>query len=117
MFFYLLVTQLSLNLSNGEAKPSYGISFLPLILIFAAFYFLIIHPQLKTQKKHKMFIYNLKQGDKVITNSGLYGTIAVVEDKTVMLRISSNVVIKIDKNAIAGYQPEEAQEEKNLSKT
>ncbi len=112
MFSLLIITQI-VTISNGEAKPSFGISLLPLILIFAAFYFLIIHPQIRTQKKHRMFIYNLKQGDKIITNSGLYGTIAAIEEKTVMLRIASNVVIKIDKNAIAGYQPEEITSTKN----
>jgi len=111
--FLFMIGQLSIYASNGDAKPSFGLSLLPLILIFAAFYFLIIHPQLKTQKKHRMFLYNLKPGDKVITNGGVYGTIAGIEEKTVMLRIASNVVIKIDKSAIAGYQPEEIESEKN----
>ena len=65
-------------------------------------YFLIIRPQNKRQSELKSLISTLKTGDKVVTNSGIYGIIAnVKEGSTLILKIADNVKIEIDKSAIA----------------
>ncbi|MBI5026165.1 MAG: preprotein translocase subunit YajC [Nitrospirae bacterium] len=79
-------------------------SFLPLILIFAIFYFLLIRPQAKKAKEHKQMLENLKKGDKVITSGGIYGVIEAIEANTVTLKIAENVKIKIGRNGIAGLR-------------
>jgi len=78
--------------------------FLPLILIMVVFYFLMIMPAQKRQKKTTEMLKNLKNGDKVITNGGIYGTIVGLEDETIQLRIAEQLKIKISRNAIAGLQ-------------
>jgi preprotein translocase subunit YajC len=80
--------------------------FLPLILILVIFYFLMIMPAQKRQKKVNEMLKNLKNGDKVITNGGIYGTIVGLEDDAVQLRIADQVKIKISRSAIAGLQLE-----------
>jgi preprotein translocase subunit YajC len=80
--------------------------FLPLILIMVIFYFLMIMPAQKRQKKVNEMLKNLKNGDKVITNGGIYGTIVGLEDDAVQLRIADQVKIKISRSAIAGLQLE-----------
>ncbi|MEW6097253.1 MAG: preprotein translocase subunit YajC [bacterium] len=83
-------------------------AFLPLIIIFAIFWFLLIRPQQKEKKAHQQMIANLKKGDKVITSSGIYGTIFDVKDKTVLLRIGDkDMKIELLKSAIASKQEEE----------
>ncbi len=83
------------------------VSMLPMIAIVAVFYFLLVMPARKRQKKTDAMINNLKNGDRVITNSGIYGTIAGIKDHTFHLKISDQVKIEIAKNAIAGLQMEE----------
>ena len=78
--------------------------FLPLILIMVVFYFLMIMPAQKRQKKITEMLKNLKNGDKVITNGGIYGTIVGLDDDTIQLRIAEQLKIKISRNAIAGLQ-------------
>jgi len=80
------------------------ISLLPFLVIGVVFYLLVFMPMKKRQKKMEALISALKNGDKVITNSGIYGVIAGVNDKTFILRISEQVKIEISKNAIAGPQ-------------
>ncbi|MDX2030786.1 MAG: preprotein translocase subunit YajC [Blastocatellia bacterium] len=86
---------------------------LPMVLIFVVFYFLIIVPQRKRQRAVDEMLNNLKAGDKVVTNGGLYGqVISVREDKrTVQLRISENPVVRVEvaRSSISGLQdaPEE----------
>lgn len=77
-------------------------SFVPLILIFVIFYFLIIRPQNKKMKEHKELVDNLKSGDKVITNSGIYGVIKSIDKKenTLEVEIAEDVNIKISKNYV-----------------
>ena len=74
------------------------------LLFFAAiiliFYFFMIRPQTKRQKELKNYREALKKGDKVVTAGGLYGRIAEVSDKTVMLEVDQNVRIKVDKGSI-----------------
>ena len=78
-------------------------SFLPLILIFVIFYFLLIRPQSKKAKEHKEMLDNLKKGDKLMTNGGIYGVIEELEDKTMTLQIGVkgvDVRIKVDRGFI-----------------
>jgi preprotein translocase subunit YajC len=92
------------------------VTFIPLLLVFVIFYFLIILPQRKRQRALDAMLDNLKPGDKVVTNGGIYGSIVSVrEDKrTVQLKISENPVIRVEvaRTAISGLQDAPAAEEK-----
>jgi len=74
--------------------------FIPLILIFGVFYFLILRPQQKRQKDQQRFIAELKRGDMVVTQSGIIGTIKTVGDKFVTLEIDQGVSLKILRSQI-----------------
>ena len=78
--------------------------------IMAIFYLLMIRPAQTRQKKVNEMLKNLKTGDKVITNGGIFGTIVGLEDDAVQLRIAEQVKIKISRNAIAGLQAEPPKE-------
>lgn len=80
----------------------------PLLAFFAIFYFLLILPAQRRQKKAAQMLLALKTGDKVITNGGIYGTIAGLDDKdgSVQLRIADQVKIKVARSSVAGMQPE-----------
>lgn len=84
-------------------------SFLPLILIFVIFYFLLIRPQSKKAKEHKQMLENLKKGDKVMTNGGIYGLIEEIDTETVTLKvgIKDDVKIKVNRGYIAGLRTKE----------
>jgi preprotein translocase subunit YajC len=97
-------------LAEVQGQPSGIGMFLPLILIMGIFYFLMIMPAQRRQKKVNQMLKMLKTGDKVITNSGIYGTIVGIEDDAVQLRIAEQVKIKISRNAIAGLQAEPPKE-------
>lgn len=95
--------------ANGAAAPAgmAGLAqFVPLILIFIVFYFLLIRPQQKKAKEHQNYLSNLKKGDKVITGGGIYGQIAGITDNVVTLEIADNVRIKVSRSSIAGSASE-----------
>ncbi len=73
----------------------------PMIMMFAIFYFILIRPQQKKQKETRRMLDDLKEGDTVITLSGIHGTIKKIKDEIVMLQIADNVRIKINRSAIA----------------
>ncbi len=77
-------------------------SFIPLILIFAVFYFLLIRPQQKKAKEHQYYLGNLKKGEKVITGGGIHGRITNLTDTIVTLEIADDVRIKISRGSIMG---------------
>ncbi len=79
-------------------------SFLPLILIFVIFYFLLIRPQSKKAKEHKGMLDNIKNGDKIITTGGIYGVIEGIEGDTITLKIAENVKVKMSRSAVAGIR-------------
>jgi preprotein translocase subunit YajC len=86
------------------------IQFAPIIIIGVIFYLLIFMPMRKRQKKVDMVINALKNGDRVITSSGIYGTVAGVKEKTFILKIADQVKIEVAKNAVSGLQsPEETE--------
>jgi len=92
------------------------VTFIPLILVFVIFYFLIIMPQRKRQRAIDAMLDNLKSGDRVVTSGGIYGTIVSVRDdkRTVQLKISENPVIRVEvaRTAISGLQDTPAEEKK-----
>jgi preprotein translocase subunit YajC len=93
------------TLAQGQAgSGDMLIQFAPIILIAVIFYLLIFMPMRKRQKKVESMITALRNGDKVITNSGIYGVVAGVKEKTLILKIADQVKIEIAKNAIAGLQ-------------
>jgi preprotein translocase subunit YajC len=93
-------------LAQAASQPGGIALFLPLVLIMVIFYFLMILPAQRRQKKVSQMLRELKNGDKVITNGGIYGTIVGLEDDSIQLRIADQVKIKISRSAIAGLQAE-----------
>jgi preprotein translocase subunit YajC len=92
---------------NMQPNVNSGImQLIPLIFIFAIFYFMLIRPQQKQQKKHQEMINNLKKNDEVVTAGGIHGTIVNVKEKTFILRVDDNVKIEVDKNAISYIEKE-----------
>jgi preprotein translocase subunit YajC len=89
---------------SGTPQSSMLVNLVPLVLIFAIFYFLMILPQRKKQKQHTEMVDNLKPGDRIVTNGGIYGTVVGVTDQIIQLRIADQVKIEIAKHAIAGLQ-------------
>src|SRR5271157_3270548 len=87
----------------GSGQSNQIMAFLPLILLFAVFYFLLIRPQQKRAKTHKTFIENLKKGDRVVTSGGMYGTITGVTDDSATIEVAEKVRVKVLKSAIADY--------------
>jgi preprotein translocase subunit YajC len=84
------------------------IQFLPMIFIFVIFYFLLIAPMRKKQKKTQEMLSKLKKGDEVITGGGIFGRIAALDETRgfVVLQVADNVKIKVARNAIAGLATE-----------
>jgi preprotein translocase subunit YajC len=79
-------------------------TFLPMILIFVVFYFLMIAPARKKQKRHTEMLESLKNGDRVITNGGIHATVVGVSDDLVQLRVADKVKIDVSRQAIAALQ-------------
>ena len=76
-------------------------SLLPLIVLFAIFYFLVIRPQQKQAKQHKDMIAGLKKGDKVITNGGLICQVVKPEENFIKVSLNNDVMVKISREYIA----------------
>ncbi|CAI8973572.1 Sec translocon accessory complex subunit YajC [Brevibacillus sp. IT-7CA2] len=74
--------------------------FLPIIIMFAIFYFLLIRPQQKKAKQRNAMLGALKKGDKIVTIGGVHGTIQDLSDDTITLRIAHNVNVTFDRGAI-----------------
>ncbi len=84
-----------------QGQPGFG-SFMPMILIFVIFYFLLIRPQQKKMKQHRAMVEAIKAGDKVVTSGGIYGVIKSVDNAMATLTIADKVDIKISKSSIGG---------------
>jgi len=85
------------------------VSLVPFLLIFVIFYFLLILPQQKRQKKLRTMLAALKKGDKVVTSSGIWGTVANLDKEadTVTLQIADNTKVRIQRDHIARLREEE----------
>lgn len=89
----------------GAAQVNPLAQFLPIILMFVIFYFLLIRPQQKKQKELQTMITNLKKGDKVVTNGGILGEVSSIQQDYVVLNVGdSNTKLEVLKSAIAGLR-------------
>jgi preprotein translocase subunit YajC len=99
----LLIERFVFAMASPGQSPGW-VQFVPFAMILAIFYFLILLPMKRRQKKIQEFQDSLKVGDKVVTTSGIYGEITRVKDKTLQLQIANNVRIEIARQAIGGLQ-------------
>ena len=89
------------GIGGGAAGGLDGLkSFLPLILMFVIFYFLLIRPQQKRQKEHKALLANLKRGDDIVTAGGIMGRITNVADTFVTVEVAEKVRVKVARGQI-----------------
>jgi preprotein translocase subunit YajC len=91
----------------GAGPSGTVLSFVPFILIFVVFYFLLILPQQKRQKKLKTMLDALKKGDKVVTSGGMWGTVTNLGKETVTLQVADNTRVKIQRDHIARVRSDE----------
>jgi preprotein translocase subunit YajC len=92
---------------SSLGDPGQITAFLPFALILAIFYFLILMPMQRRQKKVQEFQDSLKAGDKIVTTSGIYGQITKVNEKSVQLQIADKVRIELARASVGGYQGQE----------
>ena len=91
----------------AEPGASLWVQFLPFAMILAIFYFIILLPMKRRQKKVQDFQHALKVGDRIITTSGIYGQIMKLSEQSVQVQIADKVRIEVAKSAVAGYQGQE----------
>ncbi|MGP3783936.1 MULTISPECIES: preprotein translocase subunit YajC [unclassified Paenibacillus] len=90
-----------MNLAGTQAGGGIVSLIVPLVLMVAIFYFLMIRPQNKKQKQRNSMLGQLKKGDKIVTIGGLHGTIAEITDDVVVLRVNDVTKLTFDRNAIS----------------
>ena len=95
-------------MSGFSAQGANGlVQFVPFALILGIFYFMILQPMKRKQKKVQEFQESLKVGDKVVTTSGIYGQITRLNEKSVQVQIADKVRIEVARAAVGGYQGQE----------
>src|SRR5690349_24289204 len=93
-----------LALSSPGQQVSPLVQLIPFALVLAIFYFVIMLPMKNRQKKVQEFLDALKEGDKVVTSGGIFGSIAKIKDDAISLQIAPNVRVDVSRAAIVGYQ-------------
>ena len=106
------------DIAWAQAAPGIGgaggmLGFLPLVLVFVIFYFLLIRPQQKKAKDHQAMLSRLKKNDEVMTSGGIYGKVVALADNVVTVEVAPNVRLRINRPQIASV----VTGEKALSKT
>jgi preprotein translocase subunit YajC len=101
---------------GGGGAPGGMSVFIPLILMFAVFYFLLIRPQQKKTRQHQDMLKSLKVGDRVVTSGGIYGTIVAGGDNVIKLEIADKIRVDVGRSFITGKvelkEPKEVKEAK-----
>lgn len=94
--------------AGGEGAGGFS-AFIPLILMFVIFYFLLIRPQQKKTKEHREMISNLKKGDRIITGGGIHGRITAVSDTTLTVEIADKVRVKVNRGNVSALMQSSSQ--------
>ena len=103
----MTVTFLVAMAAPSQGAPSAWVQLLPFALVLAIFYFIILLPMKRRQQKVATFLGSLKEGDKVVTSGGIYGTITKIGEQALQLQIAERVRIDVSRNAIVGFQGQE----------
>jgi preprotein translocase subunit YajC len=101
---------MDLFISSAWAQSGAGsgdplMTFLPLILIFVVFYFLLIRPQQKRQKEHRGMVETLQSGDEVVTAGGVLGKVTAVGDQFLSVEVANGVVLRIQRHTVGAVLP------------
>lgn len=94
-------------LFGQAATQTWTSSLMFLVAFFAIFYFLIILPRKKQEKKHNEMVQNLRVHDKIVTIGGIHGEVKKIKEKTLIVKVSDNAEIEILKSAVAYLQDED----------
>ena len=86
---------------TAAEQPSMFASFIPLILIFLIFYFLLIRPQQKKQKEHKLLLDSIKRGDEILTSGGILGKVTKADAERLNVEIAKDVNVTIYRSTVA----------------
>ena len=92
--------------AGAAGGASAFMNIVPLVAMFAIFYFLLIRPQQKKAKEHKVLLESLKKGDRVVTAGGMHGKVTALDDKVVTLEIANGVNVKFNKGFISNVERE-----------
>lgn len=96
-------------MAEGAAAAPAGVGaiaeFLPLILLFVIFYFMLIRPQMKRAKEHKALIEGIQKGDEIVTNGGLLGSVKDLGENFVVVEIATDTQVKVQRASIAAVMP------------
>lgn len=95
---------------NGQGATGAGVMFrtwMPLVLIFVIFYFLLILPQRRKQNQHREMVKNLKKGDKVVTTGGVFGTLTRVKPEYLEVEVAEKLRIRVQRSSISALRREE----------
>jgi preprotein translocase subunit YajC len=87
-----------------DNQPSLWVQLIPFVAVLAIFYFVILLPMKRRQKKVQTFLESLKVGDRVVTNGGIYGVVTRLNDRSVQLQIADKVKVEFSRAAIVGLQ-------------
>jgi preprotein translocase subunit YajC len=105
MFISSAFAQTAPAAAAGSDMQSTLMSMLPLLLMFAVLYFVMIRPQMKKQKEHRAMIDALAKGDEVVTAGGLLGKVSKISDSNIGLEISAGVEVQMQRSAVVQVLP------------
>jgi preprotein translocase subunit YajC len=94
--------------ASGAGQPQADpiMQFAPILLIVVVFYFFIIRPQNKRRKERETLVNKMEKGDKVITSSGIHGTVSAIEEGgTILVQVSDTVKLRFEKSAVSTVVP------------
>jgi preprotein translocase subunit YajC len=100
-----LISTAAAQATGAAAQPGGLMGFLPLVLIFVVFYFLLIRPQTKRAKEHRAMVAALEAGAEVVTSGGILGKITEVSEQFITLEVAQGVNIKLQRHAVAQVLP------------
>ena len=101
LMIWPLSAQTETKSGPNPETPSFFIQVMPFVVMFLIFYLLVMRPQVKKQRSHQEFLKKLKKGDRVLTNSGIFGTIEGLTDKYVKLEVADKVSIRVLRSHIS----------------
>lgn len=117
MFFANIAHAMGQAPADAGAQPGGPLmTFMPLILMFVIFYFLLIRPQQKKQKEHRQMLDALGRGDRVVTSGGLYGRVVEAREDVLTIDLGNNVQVQVGRAFISGKLAPEGEKTKDKDK-